>query len=56
MEKGETLVSRFSQPLTVLRTDLHKSERDTLLYQFFKSSEFNEPIFYHNGIAYFRDS
>jgi len=29
---------------------------DDLLLKFSKSNEFNEPIFCHNGIAYFCDS
>jgi len=40
---------------TVPWTDTHESERDTLAYQFPTSSKFSESIFYHNGIAYFRD-
>jgi len=49
------IVTGFSQPPTVPRTDSHESERNTSAYQFPKSSEFSEPIFYHNGISYFHD-
>ena len=48
----ETIVTGFSQPPTIPRTDSHESERDALAYQFPNSSEFSEPIFYHNGIAF----
>jgi len=34
------------------RTELCKPERNTLLYQFSKSGEFSEPIFYYNDIAF----
>jgi len=53
---SNTIVTGFSQPPSVSRTDSREPERDTLAYQFPKSGKFSKPTSYHNGIAIFRDS